>query len=100
MHSPARAEKVRWGVLGCAGVAEQVVVPGIQRSRNGTVLGVASRDPQRAREFARKFSIARSYGSYQALLSDPDVEAVYIPLPNILHKEWTIRAANAGKHVL
>jgi predicted dehydrogenase len=76
------------------------VIPAIQGSRNGELVAVASREPERARTFARENGIARSYGSYEALLEAEDIEAVYIPLPNSLHREWTVRAAEAGKHVL
>ena len=94
------ANALRWGVLGTAGVARQVMVPGIQASHNGAVLAIASRSLDTARAFARDFAIGRAYGSYDELLEDPDVQAVYIPLPNSMHKEWTIRAAARGKHVL
>jgi predicted dehydrogenase len=76
------------------------MAPGIQRSRNGRVVAIASRSLPKAREFAERFDVARAYGSYAALLEDPGVEAVYVPLPNSLHREWTIRAAEKGKHVL
>ena len=92
--------RVRWGVLGSARVALAVTMPGIARSRNGRILAVASRSSDRARELSEQFSIERVYGGYGELLRDADVEAVYIPLPNSLHKEWTIKAAEAGKHVL
>ena len=94
------AEKVRWGVLGCAKIAVQATVPGIQRSATGTVVAIASRDASKARETAAELGIPAWYGSYEALLADPTVDAVYIPLPNHLHREWTLRAAAAGKHVL
>jgi len=94
------AGTVRWGVMGCAGVARQVMVPGIRASENGSVLAVASRSLDTARAFAAELDIERAYGSYDELLQDDDVQAVYIPLPNSMHKEWTIRAASAGKHVL
>jgi predicted dehydrogenase len=76
------------------------MAPGIQDSRNGRVLAIASRSPTRAQAFAEKFGIERAYGSYHELLDDADVEAVYIPLPNSMHKTWTIEAAAKGKHVL
>jgi predicted dehydrogenase len=91
---------IAWGVLGCARIAETALVPGIQGSRNGRVLAVASRDPGTAREFAARFGVPKAYGSYQDLLDDPEVRAVYVPLPNSLHREWTVRAAARGKHVL
>jgi predicted dehydrogenase len=92
--------KLRWGVLGCAGIARRSVIPGIQNSRTGVVAAIASRDEAKARETANQLNIPAAYGSYEALLEDPQIDAVYIPLPNHLHREWTIRAAQAGKHVL
>lgn len=92
--------KVRWGVLSTARHAANTVIPAIQASSNGEVIAVASRDAGRAREFASQRGIPASYGDYEGLLADPNVDVIYIPLPNQLHKEWTIRAAQAGKHVL
>src|SRR5690606_3845816 len=91
---------LRWGVLGTAGIARSEVVPAIQASSNGRVAALAGRDPQRNAEFARTFGIADVFASYEALLASPDVDAVYIPLPNSLHAEWAMRAADAGKAVL
>ena len=93
-------DAVRWGVLGVAGIAVRAVMPAIQRSQNGRLVAIASRVAAKAEEAARRTGIARAHGSYEALLNDPDVQAVYIPLPNSLHREWTIRCAEAGKHVL
>jgi predicted dehydrogenase len=93
-------EPVRWGVLGAANIALRKVVPAMQRSRHCRVVALASRDPARARAAADGAGIARAHGSYEALLADPDVDAVYNPLPNHLHVPWSIRAAEAGKHVL
>ena len=95
-----KRKQVHWGILGCAGVARAVTIPGIERSRNGTVLAVASRSFDKAQEFSGQFNAERTYGCYEELLGDPDVEAVYIPLPNSMHKEWTLKAAAKGKHVL
>lgn len=81
-------------------VGRRAVLPALERSRTATLIAIASRDAARADHEARRFKATRSYGSYQALLDDPEVEVVYIPLPNSLHREWTIRAAEAGKHVL
>jgi D-xylose 1-dehydrogenase (NADP+, D-xylono-1,5-lactone-forming) len=92
--------KLRWGVLGTANIGRAAVNPAIQASTNGELVAVASRDPERAREFAEKASIPRWHGGYDALLEDGEVDALYIPLPNSLHREWSIRAAEAGKHVL
>lgn len=93
-------KRLRWGVLGCAGIAINSVIPGIQQSKTGQVVAIASRDKSKAEQTARDLSIERAYDSYETLLNDPDIDAVYIPLPNHLHMEWTIKAAEAGKHVL
>ena len=93
-------ERVRWGVLGCASIATRKVIPAMQHSARCAVVAIASRSAERAEQAARELQIPRSYGGYDDLLADPDVEAVYIPLPNHLHAEWTRRAAAAGKHVL
>ena len=90
----------RWGVLSTAKIGREFVVPQIQDSVNGIVAGVASRDIMRAEEFARRFQIAKAYGSYEDMLADPEIDGVYIPLPTSQHIEWTIKAAEAGKHVL
>jgi predicted dehydrogenase len=92
--------RVRWGVLGTAKIACQKVIPAMQRGRWCEVVAVASRDAARGARAAAELGIARSYGSYDALLEAPDVDAVYIPLPNHEHVPWAIRAAEAGKHVL
>ena len=91
---------VRWGVMSTANIATEKVIPGLHKAANGEVLAVASREDGRARAVADALGIPRAYGSYEALLADPDVDAVYIPLPNHLHARWTIAAAAAGKHVL
>ena len=91
---------LRWGVLGAANIAVHKVIPAIQRSRHGEVVAIASREHAKARAAADALGIARAYGSYEELLADPDVDAVYNPLPNHLHVPWSIRAAEAGKHVL
>jgi xylose dehydrogenase (NAD/NADP) len=91
---------LRWGILGCAAIADRAVIPAIQASETGELLGIASRDESKARSKAEQFGIPRFYGSYEALLADPDIDAIYIPLPNHLHKQWTIAAAQAGKHIL
>ncbi|HSG48913.1 MAG TPA: Gfo/Idh/MocA family oxidoreductase, partial [Longimicrobiales bacterium] len=91
---------VRWGVLGTANIGRAAVNPAIQASSNGELVAVASRDRERARAFADEHGIPRSHASYEALLEDPEVDAVYVPLPNSMHRTWTIRAAQAGKHIL
>lgn len=93
-------ETVRWGVLGVAKIATQKVIPAMQETESSRVIGIASRDLARARAAAEQLGIERAYGSYGELLDDPDIEAVYIPLPNHMHAEWTLAAAAAGKHVL
>ena len=91
---------IRWGVLSTANIGRRAVNPAIQASGNGTLVSVASRDAGRAKAFALEHGIPRHEGSYEALLADGDVDAVYIPLPNSLHKAWSIKSAEAGKHVL
>ena len=92
--------KLRWGVLSTANIGRAAVIPAIQHSENGEVIAVASRDEQKGRDFAARTGIGRSYGSYEALLAARDIDAVYISLPNSLHREWSIKAAEAGKHIL
>ena len=94
------SDPLRFGVLGCAAIAVRKVIPAIHRSERCEVVAIASRDADRAAATATDLRIDRHHGSYDDLLSDPDVEAVYIPLPNHLHASWTRRAAEAGKHVL
>ena len=92
--------KVKWGVLGVAKIAVEKVIPAMQRGEVSQIAAIASRDLAKAREAADRLGIARAYGSYEDLLADPDIEAVYNPLPNELHVPWTIKALEAGKHVL
>ncbi len=92
--------KVRWGVLGAARIATKRVIPGMQAGEHCEIAAIASRDGERAREAARQLGIPKAYGSYEALLADPEIDAIYNPLPNHLHVPWSIRAAEAGKHVL
>ena len=89
-----------WGVLGAGFIANRAMIPAIQGSSQSRVLAVASRDTRRGQEAAQRYSIERVYNDYGDLLDDPDVQVVYIALPNHLHREWCIRAAHAGKHVL
>jgi predicted dehydrogenase len=91
---------LRWGILSTADIATRKVIPGMRKAGRTEVLAIASRDADRVRLAADRLGIPRAHGSYQALLEDPDVDAVYIPLPNHLHAEWTIAALRAGKHVL
>lgn len=92
--------QLRWGIVGCAGIAINAVMPAIQQSSTGSLAAVASRNLEKSREVASRFDVPKAYGSYEELLADEDIDAVYIPLPNHLHKLWAIRAAEAGKHVL
>jgi predicted dehydrogenase len=94
------AQTVNWGILSTAKIGREKVIPGMQRGSVSRVLGIASRDHETAEATARSLGIPRAYGSYEALLADPDIDAVYNPLPNHLHVPWSIRALEAGKHVL
>ncbi len=91
---------LRWGILGCARIARRGLIPGIGASRTGVVHGLASRRDSTAQAWAQEFGIPEAYGSYAELLADPEINAVYVPLPNELHKSWVIAAADAGKHIL
>jgi predicted dehydrogenase len=93
-------KEVRWGVLGAARIAIERVIPAIIESKSSKLVGITSRSGEKAKSAAKDFNIPRDYTSYEELLGDPDIDAVYIPLPNHLHAKWTIRAAKAGKHVL
>ncbi len=94
------SRKLRWGVLSTAAIGLKKVIPAMQLGQYTTVTAIASRDLAKARDAARGLGIEKAYGSYEELLADPDVDAVYNPLPNQLHVPWTIKAAEAGKHVL
>jgi predicted dehydrogenase len=93
-------KKVRWGVLSTARIGIEKVIPAMQLGEYCTINAIASRQLKKAQATARQLSIEKAYGSYEALLADPDIDAVYIPLPNHLHVSWAIKALNAGKHVL
>ncbi|MBV8563171.1 MAG: Gfo/Idh/MocA family oxidoreductase [Actinobacteria bacterium] len=93
------ADPVRWGILSTADINRKVIPPA-RESAKVELVAVASRDQARADAYAREWGIPRAHGSYEALLADPEIEAVYIPLPNTMHAEWSIRALDAGKHVL
>ena len=92
--------KIRWGVISTANIATWRVIPAMRKSHNGEVIAVASRSYEKARAFADEQQIPLAFGSYEELIDSPDVDAVYIPLPNRLHKEWSIRSAEAGKPTL
>lgn len=91
---------IRWGVLSAASIARRRIIPALQVSRNSRVTALASRRPEQAQAIARELDIAVVHDSYDALLADPDIDAVYIPLLNHEHHQWTIAAAHAGKHIL
>jgi predicted dehydrogenase len=92
--------KLRWGVLSTAAIGLRHVIPAMQRSALTTIAAIASRDLAKARKAADELGIPTAYGSYEELIADPSIDAIYNPLPNHLHVPWTIRAAEAGKHVL
>ncbi|MFP7300316.1 Gfo/Idh/MocA family protein [Neobacillus niacini] len=92
-------KKVRWGILSTANIAQKSLIPAFERANNAVVAGIAS-SSGKAEEVAAQFNIEKSYTSYEEMLQDPDIDAVYIPLPNHLHKKWTIEAAKHGKHIL
>ena len=93
-------KKTRWGILGVAKIALDKIIPAIQAGQTGQVVAIASRSRDKAQAAALRFAIPRAYGSYEELLADAEVDAVYNPLPNHLHVPWSIRALEAGKHVL
>src|SRR5512143_3417467 len=90
---------LRWGLLGTADI-NKALIPPLQLSKRNNLLAVASRSREKANAYAREKKIKRAYGSYEALLADPEIDVIYNPLPNSLHAEWTIKAVEAGKHVL
>ncbi len=93
-------EKVNWGIISCAGIAEKSVIPGILSANNAQLYAISSRGTEKLEEFRKKFNPVKAYQSYDELLDDPEVDAVYIPLPNGLHYEWTKKAAEKKKHIL
>ena len=94
------AEGLNWGVMGNATIARKCVIPAIRKSGNGDIVALATRFPNQAEQVVAANRIERVYDRYEALLVDPQVDVVYIPLPNHLHHPWTIKALKAGKHVL
>ncbi|WP_078409860.1 Gfo/Idh/MocA family protein [Priestia abyssalis] len=92
-------QRIRWGVLSTARIAQNTMIPAIMQAYNAEIMAIASRNPK-VSEVAAKFAIPNLYSSYEDLLDDPEVDAVYIPLPNSLHKEWVMKAADKGKHIL
>lgn len=93
-------KRIKWGVLGYARIAVNEVIPAIVKAQNSEFYAIASRSEEKLRECKEKFNCSKLYKSYDELLEDPEVDAVYIPLPNGMHKEWTLKAAQKGKHVL
>lgn len=93
-------KKIRWGVLGYAGIARDHMIPAMLKAEHAEAAAIASRSAEKLEKAAADFGFSKVYESYDKLLEDPEIDAVYIPLPNALHKEWTIKAARSGKHVL
>lgn len=91
---------VKWGVLGTAGIARWATIPGMKKSKNCELYAIAGRDEKKVDAYKKEFGFEKGYVGYDALLADPDVQAVYIPLPNHIHCEWVIKALEAKKHVL
>lgn len=94
------SRKINWGILGCAKIAEVRTVPGLLKASNAVLYAVASRGIKKAEEMKAMYGAKEAYGSYEELLADENVEAVYIPLPNSMHAQWVEKAAKAGKHIL
>ena len=92
--------KIKWGVLGTADIAHGATIPGMQQAENCELYAIAGRSLEKAQQFQKEFGFTKAYEGYEVLLQDPEVEAVYVPLPNSLHAEWSIRTLKAGKHVL
>src|SRR5215813_8532934 len=93
-------QPVNWGIISTAKIGTEKVIPAMQKSKHCRIQAIASRDLALAKKWAKTLGIPKAYGSYEELLADPDVEAVYNPLPNHLHVPWSIQTAEAGKHVL
>lgn len=95
-----KVRRLRWGVLGAARIASACMIPALSKSKNGEIYGLGCRSEERGQSLAREYGIPRNCCRYEEILADPDIEAVYIALPNHLHREWTLRALEAGKNVL
>ena len=93
-------KKIKWGVIGTAGIAKSCTIPGMIQAYNCELYAIAGRSIDKAEQFKEKFGFEKAYGSYKELLDAPEVEAVYIALPNTLHYEWAVKAMESGKHVL
>jgi len=92
--------KVNWGIISCAGIAEGSTIPGMLEADNATLYAISSRTPEKLTRFQEKFNPVKAYDDYEALLADPEIDAIYLPLPNSLHFPWAIKAAQHKKHVL
>lgn len=93
-------EKVKWGILGTANIARWATIPGMKKAGNCELVAIAGRNPEKAERFAKEYGIPKAYGSYEELLEDSEIQAVYIPLPNDIHLKWVKASLKAGKHVL
>ena len=93
-------KQINWGVIGTAGIAKGQTIPGMAEAENCRLYAIAGRSMEKALAYQKEFGFAKAYGNYEELLNDPEVEAVYIPLPNTLHYEWVKKALEHGKHVL
>ncbi|HER07729.1 MAG TPA: Gfo/Idh/MocA family oxidoreductase, partial [Bacteroides sp.] len=93
-------KKVKWGIISTAKIGIKYVIPALQHGQFSEVTAIASRSPETAKEAASRLGIEKAYGSYEELLEDPGIDAVYNPLPNTMHMEWSVKAMEAGKHVL
>ena len=93
-------KKINWGVLSTAKIGREKVIPAMQKGTYSEVVAICSRNIEQATQTAKLLNIEKAYGSYEELLADPDIDAIYNPLPNSMHLEWTIKAIEAGKHVL
>ena len=91
---------VRWGILGCSGIGKSRTIPGLLSAGNAELYAIAGRNEEKLRAYAEPFAPKKLYTDYQSLLDDENVDAVYIPLPNSVHREWVLKAAEAGKHIL
>lgn len=93
-------KKVRWGVLGTADIAKKCTIPAMQKAKNCILYGIAGRNAEKADRFKHMYQFEKAYYSYDEMLDDPEIQAVYIALPNSMHKEWVLKAASKGKHIL
>ena len=94
------SRKIKWGVLGTANIARKCTIPGMKKAKNCQLYGIAGRNKEKVDQFQEEFGFEKAYYSLEEMLDDPEIEAVYIPLPNTLHKEWVLKAAAKGKHIL